>query len=186
MSLALQRLSEDVGVSERTLRRAVAQHAVRAERTSPKRLFISAEEMEYVRSHWEQLRQLRKMLRTEPNVAFACVFGSVARGSDRPDSDLDLLVALRRESPLALARLAQRIERQSGRRVQIVGMSDARRNPSLLLTILRDARVLVDRTDQWEALQKDLPRLRRQAERDSQALRQRAADATAYFTERVR
>ncbi len=38
---------------------------------------------------------LRSALRTEHNVRFALLFGSSALGTDTPNSDVDVLVALR-------------------------------------------------------------------------------------------
>lgn len=49
------------------------------------------------------------------------VFGSVARGEERDDSDVDILVALDAgRSLLDLARLELRLERLLGRRVDVV------------------------------------------------------------------
>jgi len=49
------------------------------------------------------------------------VFGSVARGEERPDSDVDFLVTLEPgRSLLDLARLEIELERLLGRRVEVV------------------------------------------------------------------
>ena len=53
------------------------------------------------------------------------VFGSVARGEDRPDSDVDLLVALRPGVGLfELGRLAAELEELLGTRVDLVPAAD--------------------------------------------------------------
>jgi len=55
------------------------------------------------------------------------VFGSVARGDDRPDSDVDFLVTLEPgRTLLDLARLEQRLEALLGRRVDVVTESGLR------------------------------------------------------------
>jgi len=113
-----------------------------------------------VRLHWPLIRQLRAALRTEPNLELAVLFGSAARGEDVAGvSDLDLLVAVRRPFPGALAALRLRLNRQLPAEVQLVPVEDAQRNPRLLSEVLRDGRPLVDRRQAW-------PRLRAQAEHE--------------------
>jgi len=46
---------------------------------------------------WGGARQVR---RTQPNVRLAVLFGSVSRGDERPDSDVDLLVQFGRRDEL--------------------------------------------------------------------------------------
>jgi hypothetical protein len=40
---------------------------------------VTAEEQRYILDHWPLLAQLRRALRTEPNVRLAVVYGSIAR-----------------------------------------------------------------------------------------------------------
>jgi predicted nucleotidyltransferase len=55
------------------------------------------------------------------------VFGSVARGEERPDSDVDLLVELEPGRTLFdLATLEERLEGLLGRRVQVATAGDLR------------------------------------------------------------
>ena len=77
-------------------RRAVVQDLLRAERPSPRTLEIPVKEREFLRRSWQLLSLLRKALRTEPTVALAVLFGSAARGEMHSESDVDVLVALRR------------------------------------------------------------------------------------------
>jgi predicted nucleotidyltransferase len=91
------------------------------------------------------------------------VFGSVARGDDRPGSDLDLLVSFAREEAHTAASLAVALTEAIGRRVQVVSLTTARRAPLLLLDVLREGRVLLDRDDEWLALRGDEPEIQRQA-----------------------
>jgi hypothetical protein len=103
-------------------------------------------------------------LRTEKNVRLAVLFGSAARGDDRPDSDVDLLVDLEDyERRLPLARLGLRLETSLARPVQIVALRDAKASPVLLSEAIADGRVLIDRDGRWQRLKRSEPRLRRQA-----------------------
>ncbi len=66
------------------------------------------------------------------------VFGSVARGEERPDSDVDVLVALDRgRTLLDLARLELRLEALLGRPVDVV--TEAGLREPVRTAALRDA-----------------------------------------------
>jgi predicted nucleotidyltransferase len=156
-------LAAELGVSERSLRRAASRGTIRAQRLSPRRSELSFLERHYVETHWELLSKLLSLLRTRPNVRLAVVFGSVARGDDRPGSDVDLLVSFAREEAPTAASLAASLTEEMGRRVQVVSVATVRRTPLLLVDILRDGRVLVDRDDEWPALTRDERAIRRKA-----------------------
>ncbi len=65
------------------------------------------------------------------------LFGSVARGEERPDSDVDILVELRRPAGyLTLARLHLRLEELLGRQVDLVPRSSLK--PQLAQNILTE------------------------------------------------
>ena len=69
------------------------------------------------------------------------VFGSVARGDDRPDSDVDLLVDVERGcSLLDIIGLEQDLEQLLGRRVEVV--TDGGLSPHLQQRILAEAAAL--------------------------------------------
>lgn len=142
-------LSQQVGVSERTLRRAFNEGAIHGERLSPRRLKLSANERSYVLNRWPLIAELRAVLRTEPNVSFALLFGSAARGDDTPASDLDLLVEARNPSVVRLVDLGLKLEAALGRRVDILTLEDVEENPPLLAEALQEGRVLIDRDDRW-------------------------------------
>src|SRR5687767_3606086 len=115
----LDDLARELGLSERTLRRAVASGTIRAERPSPRRLRLTEEEREWVVGHWPTVARLREELRTEPSVRLAVLFGSSARGREHRRSDLDLLVELDSPSRDRLARLEERLSTGTGRKVQL-------------------------------------------------------------------
>jgi predicted nucleotidyltransferase len=174
-------LAEEFGVDERTLRRAAAQGTLRAERLSPRKLLLAPGEARYLRRHWELLAGLRSALRTEPNVAFATLFGSVARGDDGADSDVDLLVELREHSTDRLLDLQDRLEGASGREIHLVDMETASRNDLLLSMAVEDGRVLVDREGRWGSLRSELDALRRRADRALERDRRHALSAVDSF-----
>lgn len=169
----LRTLADDLGVDERTLRRAAGQGTVRAERLSPRKLRIAPGETNYLRRRWPMLAALRGALRTEPNVAFALLFGSAARGDDGADSDLDLIVALRDPSLDGMVELQARLERRLGREVDVLSVEAASSNDLLISMAVEDGRVLVDRIDLWPGLRSELDTRRRRADRTSKRDRQR-------------
>jgi predicted nucleotidyltransferase len=149
----VKHVARRLGADERTLRRAVEQGLVQAERVSPRRIEIGPDELRYLGDNWLLLRQLRSALRTEPNVRLAVLFGSAARGAQAPASDLDLLVELRDESWERRQRLNTRLEQAVRRPVDLVPLSRAR--ASLIAAALREGRVLVDRDADWRLLKRD-------------------------------
>jgi predicted nucleotidyltransferase len=159
-------LALDLDLPERTLRRAAAEGLLRGERVSPHKYRTTAREREYLRRHWPLLTRLRSLLRTEPNVALAVLYGSYATGQARPDSDVDLLVELRDDDVRRLADLSGRLSTALGRDVQTVRLTDARRSLALLRDILAQGRVLVDREGKWPTLKRNEARVRRDVERE--------------------
>ncbi|MGP0100746.1 MAG: nucleotidyltransferase family protein [Solirubrobacteraceae bacterium] len=182
MSLMLNELAREVGVHERTLRRAVGSGLIHARRPSSRRLSLSDHEMAWVRSHWPLVGQLLAALRTEPNVELCVLFGSVARGADvRGVSDIDLLVELRRPSPGALEALRHRLDERLRASVEIVPLQAALRDPGLLSEILRDGRPLVDRRAVWPGLQAQRDQTEARADQAARELRKEARAAVGYF-----
>jgi predicted nucleotidyltransferase len=164
-------LAEEVGINERTLRRAVTQGTLRGSRPTPRKLELSLHEREYVRRSWGLLSALRAALRTEQNVRFALLFGSAARGLDTPESDVDVLVDLRDASFERIVDLSTKLTRLVGRSVEVVELKEAETEQSFLAQALADGRVLVDREDLWPSLHGREARLRhRGGRRDAQRL----------------
>jgi predicted nucleotidyltransferase len=80
-------------------------------------------------------------------IVAAYLFGSVARGEDRPGSDVDVGVLTASGPPPGLAglylRLADELTRRAGRPVQVVVLDRA--PADLVHRVLRDGRLLLDR-----------------------------------------
>ncbi len=145
-------LAEEVGVNERTLRRAVRQGTLRGSRHSPRKLELPLREREYVRRSWGLISTLRAALRTEQNVRFALLFGSAATGLDTLGSDIDVLVDLSDAGFERIIDLSTKLTRLVGRPVEVVELGDAEAEPAFLAQALADGRVLVDRDERWPGL----------------------------------
>ncbi len=155
-------LAEELGTSERTLRRAANRGAIRCRREGPRRISLSGKEYEYVRVHWPLLGRLIRELRTLPHVRLAVLYGSVARGDERREGDLDVLVRFREDTIHTRALVAERLEAAAGRRAQLASVDDA--SALLLADVLRDGLVLVDRDDDWRRLRAKERRIAREAD----------------------
>lgn len=158
-------LAEEIGVSERTLRRAVRQGALRAERPTPRTLELPMSERRYVRRSWSLLSTLRNALRTEQSVRFALLFGSASTGMDTAGSDVDVLVALRDPSLDRVVDLGEKLTAACGRPVDVIRIEDAEADPGLLADVLAEGRVLVDRERLWPRMRGREPALRRRGRR---------------------
>lgn len=166
---ALAQIAHEVGVNERTLRRAVSQGTLRGRRPSPRTLELPLSERRYARRSWPLLAALRAALRTERNVRFALLFGSAATGTDAPASDVDVLVDLRDPGLERLVDLKARLETAIGRPVDVIRLADAEADPSFMAGVISQGRVLVDREGLWPGLRRREAALRRRgARRDTE------------------
>jgi predicted nucleotidyltransferase len=171
-----------LGAQERTLRRAVAHGTLHGHRSGPRRLALEDGEHEYLCSHWPLLSALRRALRTEQQVRLAVLYGSIARGDEDEDSDLDLLIAFADDRPVSLYRLGSRLQRVCSRRVDIACLARVHSGAPLLLErVLDEGRVLIDRDGRWPKLQEQGPKIRARALR---AHRKHMAD-TAHAIEEL-
>ena len=176
-------LAQQVGVSERTLRRAVNQGSLRARRLTPRTLELPLSERQYVRRSWALLAALRRALRTEPNVRFALLFGSAAEGTDVVTSDVDLLVALGDPSLERVVDLSERLTAAVGRSVDVVRISDAEQDPVFLHDVLDTGRVLVDRDQSWRRLRsRGATRMRRIRDQEERRLEDALAGIDRLLT----
>jgi predicted nucleotidyltransferase len=172
----LKHLAGELGVHERTLRRAVEQGTLRGKRPSPRTLDLSLAERRYTRQAWPLLSALRGALRTEQNVRFALLFGSAATGDDMPSSDVDVLVDLCDDSLERIVDLQTKLTADVGRQIDLVRLSDAERDPAFLGAALADGRVLVDRKQLWPRLRRRQASIRRHGHAQE---RRRTRDALA-------
>jgi predicted nucleotidyltransferase len=170
-------LAREVGVHGRTLRRAAERGLVRAARRGAREVVIPPSERTYVRANWSLVSRLLEALRKQPNLRLAVLFGSVARGAQRPDSDLDLLVRFRRDDHRARADLVDAVHEASGRRVQLVSVEQAEGAPLLLADVLSDGRVLVDRDRDWPRLKRSERQINSRARAEDERLQRLAWEA---------
>lgn len=172
----LELLADQIGANERTLRRALNQGMLQAERPTPRKLKISVAEKRYLRRSWKLLASLRAMLRTEQNVRFALLFGSAARGDDSAASDIDLLVEMHDASLARIADLEAKLEALTDRRVDILRLDDARQSNQMLAQALAEGRVIVDREGRWPQLRNEAKALQRRARDGGRRARRRALE----------
>ena len=170
-------MANEVGVSDRTLRRAINDGTIHAARPSARKLNLPLRERTYLRSHWRVLGALREALRTEPNVRLALLFGSIAAGEDTPTSDVDILVDLRDDSLQRVIDLATKLSGRLGRRVDLVRLRDADFDAPFLADVLKNARVLLDRDRAWPHLDRRRHRLQAQQQARSALRTGSALDA---------
>jgi predicted nucleotidyltransferase len=170
----LELLARQIGTNERTLRRAFSQGTLRAARPTARKLQLGAAEKQYLRRPWKLLAGLRGALRTEQNVRFALLFGSVARGDDREGSDVDLIVEMRDSSLVRIVDLELKLEELLERRVDVLALEDAGANPVLLAEAVAEGRTIVDREERWAQLGSEAEAMDRHAQRH---LRERSRDA---------
>jgi len=92
------------------------------------------------------LATLRRALQAEPDVAYALLFGSGARGAAHAGSDADIAIELRAGAPRdvrSLGGLAARLESAIGRPIDLVLLDEA--PAALAYRIFRDGRLLIER-----------------------------------------
>jgi len=173
----------DIGVPERTLRRAVQRGTVRCHRPGPRQVELAANERTYLRENWEIISTLAEALRTERNVRLAVLYGSLARGDEDAGSDLDLMISLVDDRPSAGLQLAVRLQRVAGRPVDVAHLERVEADAPLLLDrVLDEGRVLIDRDGQWGGLRERRSAIRARARRDHRRQMAGAARAIEELT----
>lgn len=184
MRSTLPDIAAQLGADARTLRRAAQRGTVRCRRPAPRSLELAAGELAYLQSHWELLGILTRALRTEPNVDLAVLYGSAARGSEHLGSDLDILVSFRDNTQASTAILARRLEEHTGVAMDIASLARVRKqSPLLLLQVIDEGRVLVDRDDTWQELRDARETIARAARRQMERERKQAAESLASLLE---
>jgi hypothetical protein len=90
-------------------------------------------------------QQIAEYFKTQP-VLKAWLFGSFARGEERDDSDVDILVKFDRTLPISLfayVRMHRELEEKLGRKVDLVEEGTLR--PAAQMTANRDLKVVYER-----------------------------------------
>jgi hypothetical protein len=93
----------------------------------------------------EMIDRLREKASSLPEVKLAVLFGSRARGEERPRSDVDLGVLLETYTPDLRFKVEAELGRAAGREVDVVLLDDA--PPLLRFEIARDGVLLFQRED---------------------------------------
>ena len=112
----------------------------------------------------DEVSALRRALRNERSLRTVVLFGSVARGTARPDSDIDLAVAPAPARAVA-ERISARIDAAIGRKVDFVDWDGARQSVELAARLLRDGIPLRDNVGEWTSLCADRPNVLRRGRR---------------------
>jgi predicted nucleotidyltransferase len=185
MGLALLSSADELGCSERTLRRYINSGLLRGRRIARGQLELSQAEATYLLGHWGLLSKLMEALRTERDVRLAVLFGSTATGEDTPVSDVDLLIVHRRSEWRAQAGVQRRLRQILGTPVDVVTLEQAETQPALLADVLREGRVLIDRDDLWRELQQRRDELLAAGAREEARIVAQAHAAVAAAEERL-
>jgi len=96
-----------------------------------------------------ELRELLGARAEDEGIVAAWLFGSVARGTAQPDSDVDVAILYQEDPPRTLAGigrvfgLEEDLVEATGLPMQIVNLNDA--PVDLIVRVLRDGQLLVDR-----------------------------------------
>lgn len=106
------------------------------------------------------------------------LYGSVARGHEDDDSDLDLLVALPDDESMAVTGLAARLDRVCDRDVDVARLDRIEKKAPLLLErVIDEGRVLVDRDGIWDDLKRRRRSIAARAKRSYDRQMSKAASA---------
>jgi predicted nucleotidyltransferase len=93
------------------------------------------------------LDRLRAVLEWFPAVRLAAAFGSVARGDERPGSDVDVALLLSPDTPDLRLELEAELGRAAGREIDVIYLDAA--PPLLRFEIARDGVLLAGQRDDW-------------------------------------
>ena len=93
----------------------------------------------------KELREVLNQRAAAEGIAAAWLFGSVARGTARPDSDVDAGVLYRKTPPLTFEGLCLDLEGDLERALRLPVQLVVNRAPvDLIVRVLRDGKLLVD------------------------------------------
>jgi predicted nucleotidyltransferase len=105
--------------------------------------------------HRQLIESVTKAVGDEPRIEFAVLFGSVARGEERDDSDVDLIVRLPGQYGRYPERyqIAAKLSERVGRHLELVRLERAEEDAPLLDGALAEGKVLVDRGGIWPGIE---------------------------------
>jgi predicted nucleotidyltransferase len=186
MSYALAEIATELACDERTLRRYADLGLLRAERSGGRQeMRLPFREEIFLKRNWHLLSSLRRALRTEHRVRLAVLFGSIATGEDRPDSDVDLLIEHSTGDPEQMVELRRRLQKRVGRPVHLILLDDVERSAVLLADILTEGRVIVDRDGTWSRVERRREPVLREAGEEEEATHAAAREAVAATRARL-
>lgn len=92
----------------------------------------------------QEIKQKIVPILRSSNVEYAGIFGSVARGEDRPDSDVDILVRLGRPTGLvSYIRLINNLEEVLKKKVDVVTENSLRKD--MKSNVIKDLKPIYER-----------------------------------------
>jgi predicted nucleotidyltransferase len=144
---------------------------------------ISQAEQRYLQEHWPLLCQLRDA-GAQSGLSLVVLFGSAARGDETHDSDIDLYIAAASDERRKAERLADDVERLTGKSVDVVRSRAAAGQPLLLDEVITTGRPLFDPHGQWQALRERAPQVKARARRARQQLARQERAAMAAMESR--
>ena len=124
------------------------------------------------------------MSAAHPDLELMVLFGSVARGEETPGSDVDLIIdGPLTENVAARTLLRGQLIEELGRSVELVSVDELRHAPVVLVSALRDGRVIMDRAGRWPALLRERRRFEREAHEEHMTYPGRKTAALARLAE---
>jgi len=155
--MRLTHLADELGISDRTARRAAALGLIRGARSTPRDFLVFRGEAEYLRENWAWLEPARRAVRRLPGVSFAAVWRAAAASQTRDPDRIDLVVA---SAVPQLGPLQIRLSRALGRPVTMTPLPWVLDQPAAIVELVDHGRVLVDLADHWRRLKRARPAAR--------------------------
>ena len=109
---------------------------------------LASGEAEWLQSHASLLSALQDALEQEPTVRLAFIFGSQAKGTNQPDSDLDLVIDVAGDSDYG--QIHRHLSSRLGLQVDLFLLSWL--EPAYLAPMLEVARCVLDKDNWWSNL----------------------------------
>jgi predicted nucleotidyltransferase len=146
-------------------------------------LDLDRHEVAWLRSHGDLTRALYRSVASDPDIDTLVLFGSTARGEDRPGSDVDLLIdGAVTKDVRALARLRGSLVERLDRRVDLVSLTEAALSPAMLVGALVDGRAVKDSEHRWLRTLAGAERVRANARDEVATYRDREVTVHAALT----